>query len=367
MGAPQRPIRNEARRACLEQNYGCIYAIYRVHAHPLRILRLLPEVGSSSTAVSRFKDELRAKWLISDLGETSFCVGIAIERDRLRRHLALSQTALIDKVVAQFRLQDAPAVSTPMDKGVTLSRRDHSPSADAARDAVAHLPYRTLIGCLMYLAIGTRPDIALAVQQLSQFLDSFGEAHWNAAKRVVRYLKGTRDLRLVLGGSSAHALTGYTDASYASCPDTRRSISGYCFTLGSGLITWSARKQATVASSTVEAEYVAASEAAKEAVWLRALLHHLDITLPDGTPLYSDNTGGIRLSHDPTFHSKVKHVDVRYHLIREYVESNQLTIPYVPSHANLADAFTKPLERKAFLKFRDIMGLRMFPREEESS
>jgi hypothetical protein len=131
-------------------------------------------------------------------------------------------------------------------------------------------PYRQLIGSLVYLALGTRPDIANTVQHLSQFLQNPGPGrnHWDAAIRTVRYLKGTRTLGLTLGGHQPIRLVGMTDSDYANCPDTRRSVSGYCFKLRAGVISWSSRKQPTVATSTCEAEYMATCHAAKEAIWL---------------------------------------------------------------------------------------------------
>lgn len=200
----------------------------------------------------------------------------------------------------------------------------------------------------MYLAIGTRPDIAHAVQQLCRHLDCYGPVHWDAAKCVIRYLKGSQDLQLVLGGNHPARLMGYTDSDFANCPDTRRSVSGYCFTLGSGMITWSTRQQKTVSLSTCKAEYVAASDAAKELVWIRTLLREVNFTQPTATPLLCDNTGGITLSEDASYHSKVKHIDINIHSIRERVALGQLKLHYVKSLNNAADIFTKALPRKDF-------------------
>jgi hypothetical protein len=314
-------------------------------------------VGSTKGAINVFKDELRTKWTISDLGEARFCLGIALDRDHSTRTIRLSQTALIDRIIHQFGLKDAVPVSTPMESGLHLSRRTHAPSNDAQRELMSRTPYRSLVGSLMYLAIGTRPDIAHAVQQLCRHLDCYGPVHWDAAKRVVRYLKGSRELQLVLGGDHPARLMGYTDSDYANCPDTRRSVSGYCFTLGSGMVTWSARQQKTVSLSTCEAEYVAASDAAKELAWIRTLLREIDFTQPSATPLLCDNTGGITLSEDASYHSKVKHIDINVHSIRERVALGQLKLHYVRSLNNSADIFTKALPRKDFERLRLSLGL----------
>lgn len=314
-------------------------------------------VGSNKTIISHFKQQLRTKWEISDLGDARFCLGIALERDRVNRTIRLSQTALIDRIITQFGLSTAVPVSTPMETGLHLSRRTHAPSTDAQRDLMARTPYRSLVGSLMYLAIGTRPDIAHAVQQLCRHLDCYGPVHWEAAKRVARYLKGTRLFTLVLGGDHPARLLGFTDSDFANCPDTRRSVSGYCFTLGSGMVTWSARQQKTVSLSTCEAEYLAASDASKELTWLRTLLLELNFVQPSATPLLCDNTGGITLSEDASFHSKVKHIDIAVHSIRERVSRGQLKLSYIKSMNNAADIFTKALPRKDFERLRTCLGL----------
>ena len=210
----------------------------------------------------------------------------------------------------------------------------------------------------MYIAMGTRLDIAFAVQQLSQYLDCFGFAHWDAAKRVVRYLKGPRDLRLHLGGASVSDLVGYTDSNYANCVDTCCSISGYTFSLGSGLVSWCARKQKTVSTSSCESEYVAACEATKEAVWLCSLLLALQHAQRQATLLLCDNNGALVLSGDPSFHAHVKHIDVKFHYIRGRVAANEIEVKYVNIKDNLVDAFTKALPARLFQTMRHLMGVR---------
>lgn len=315
-------------------------------------------IGSSKAVITDFKSQLRIKWTVSDLGPPRFCLGIALERDRAMRTISLSQTALIDRVVQQFGLKDAVPVSTPMDPGLQLSRKLHMPSTDDEHHLMSRTPYRSLVGSLMYLAIGTRPDIAYAVQQLCKFLDCYGHAHWEAAKRVVCYLKGTRTTVLVLGGDHTARLLSYTDSDLASCVDTRRSISGYCCTLGGGVVTWSARQQKTVSLSTCEAEYVAASEAASELKWLRSLLRELEFTQLSATPLLCDNNGSIVLSEDSSFHARVKQIDIKHHSIRQHVSKGRLKLQYVKSKDNTADIFTKPLPRKDFEHLHSCLGLR---------
>jgi hypothetical protein len=305
-------------------------------------------VGSSKGVIAHFKDQLHAKWTVSDLEEAQFCLGIALEWDQATCIVSLSQTALIDRIVTQFGLKDAIPVSTPMEAGLHLSCRNHAPSTDDQRELMSRTPYQSLVGSLMYLAIGTCLDIAHSVQQLCHHLDCYGPVHWDTTKRVVHYLKGTRDLKLILRGEHPARLLGFTDSDFTSCPDTQCSVSGYCFTLRSGLITWSTHQQKTISLSTSEAKYIAASEAAKEVTWLHTLLHELEFTQSSATPLLCNNTGGITLSEDVSYHSKVKHIDISVHSIRECVAHGQIKLHYVKSMNNAANIFTKSLPHKDF-------------------
>ena len=213
-------------------------------------------IASNKEENERFKDQMQSVWTISDLGAVRFVVGIAITWDRPNHTVMLSQTALIDKIVSQFGQKNASPAPIPMDPGLKLRRADYKKLTRDELEQITKLPYRSLVGCLLYLSIGTRPDITYSVQQLSQYLDCYTYAHWNAALRVVRYLSGTRDYKLCLGGNSPISILGFTDSDWANCLDTRRSVGGHAYTLGSGVISWQARKQKTVAASSCEAEYV---------------------------------------------------------------------------------------------------------------
>lgn len=181
---------------------------------------------------------------------------------------------------------------------------------------------------------------------------------WDAAKRVLRYLAGTRTLRLRLGGSSVIEIVGFTDASFACCPDSRKSVGAYCFTLGtSGLVSWSSRKQSTVAQSTTDSEYISAAESCREAVWLRQLLASIHIPPSGPTPIMCDNEAANILSGDPAFHSRSKHIDIRYHYIREKCADESILMRYIKSEDNVADILTKALPTPQFLHLRSFLGL----------
>jgi Reverse transcriptase (RNA-dependent DNA polymerase) len=229
-------------------------------------------IADSKDENERFKDQMRQVWTISELGTARFIVGIAVTWDRTTQTVALSQTALIDKIIEQFGQKDAHPVSAPLEPGSKLRRTDRQSMSSEDQLQLNKLPYRSLVGCLLYLAILTRPDISYVVQQLSQYLDCYSFEHWGAAIRSVRYLKGTKDLKLYLGGDHPINLQAFSDSDWANCLDTRRSVGSYVCSLGSSAVSWTACKQKVVATSSCEAEYVAAFETAKECIWLHALL-----------------------------------------------------------------------------------------------
>ena len=226
--------------------------------------------------------------------------------------------------------------------GVVYTQGD-SP-ADQAEDAhMKTVPYREAIGSLMYASVATCPDISFAVSALSQFLDNPGRAHWEAVKRILRYLSGTRDFELTYGVEH-HDLIGYTDAD-RSVQEHRHAISGNVFLMDGGAISWSSRKQELVTLSTAEAEYVATTHAAKEAIWLRRLIFKLFPSLKSTTTLYCDNQAALRLATDDNYHARTKHIDIRYHFIRQVVASGALRLVYCPTEDMTADILTKGLPK----------------------
>src|SRR5258708_26285366 len=221
-----------------------------------------------------------------------------------------------------------------------------------------HTPYRELVGSLNYLAIATCPDISFAIGILASFLDCYRDEHWNAAIRVLCYVKGTHDLSLTLGGSSPLSLVGYSDSDFANCHSTSRSISGYTFSLSAGTVSWNSKKQKHAANSTCYAEYIALHHAGKELVFLRELLEGLGHNHAGSTPLFCNNDSARLLTDDPSNHTNVKHIRTKYHTTRDLVDDGYLHVVRIPSTENAADIFTKPLGRDAFEYLRDKLGLR---------
>ena len=239
-------------------------------------------VTNTKAVMERFKAEIASRFEISDLGEAKWLLGFEIRRDRRARTISLSQGSYIDTLISRFNLIDANPTTTPLDPHSDL----FLPITDSMRQEMRHKPYSQLVGSLMYAAICTRPDIAYSTSTLAQFMSDPSPTHWEAAKRVLRYLKGTKDLALTFGGELTD-LVGFTDADWGSQAH-RHSISGSVFMFCGGAISWSSRKQPLVALSSTEAEYIAASDAARELIWLRNLISEITLPITNSTVLFCD-------------------------------------------------------------------------------
>jgi hypothetical protein len=195
----------------------------------------------------------------------------------------------------------------------------------------------------MYIAVGTQPDITYVVSHIASFLDCYRPDHWSTAIKVLHYLKGTHTLVLKLSGSDTHHLVGFTDSDYTNCPDTSHSIGGYCFSLGSGMISWSSCKQCTIADLSCYVEYAALHEASHEAIFLRELLNGVRLLPSDPTPIHYINDPASILSKDHVWHLRVKHIRVKYHHVRELVSDGEIKAIQVRSTNNVVDILTKSL------------------------
>ena len=211
---------------------------------------------------------------------------------------------------------------------------------------------------LMFAAIVSRPDIMHAVGVVSRFLENHTNMHWNAVKRIIKYLNGTINYSIKYESSCSYNLVGYADADYAGDSQTRRSTTGYIFKLCNGPVTWASKLQRSVALSTTEAEYVAASNATKECIWLQQLLSDIKEDISKPTTVFIDNQSAIRLIKNPEFHSRTKHIDVSFHFVREKFENGLIFPKYVASCEQQADLFTKALPKNTFEKLRDALGVK---------
>ncbi|XP_047320774.1 secreted RxLR effector protein 161-like [Impatiens glandulifera] len=243
-----------------------------------------------------------------------------------------------------------------MIKGVKLNCKSSSTLTEPEK-------FRRLVGRLIYLNF-TRPDIAFSVQQLSQFMHEPLQIHWEAALQVVRYLKGTPSLGLFYPSNSNKLLESFSDADWATCTDSRRSLTGYCIKYGDALISWKTKKQNTVSRSSAEAEYRSMTTTVCELKWISFLLKDLQIPVQLPIPLRCDNQAAIHIAENPVFHERTKHLDIDCHLVRDQFKQGFVLPQHVYSKVQQADIFTKPLEHTAFYSLRDKMNLRDLHLEE---
>nr|GAT59056.1 predicted protein [Mycena chlorophos] len=319
-------------------------------------------IGGTNTAlVNEMKSGFARYVEIVDLGEIHWLLGIEVKRNRQERTLSLSQTSYIQSIVRRYNLDDLKPLSIPMDPNVTLSSAQSPRTADELA-RMRSVPYKEAVGSLMYASLGTRPDITFAVTKLSKFSSNPGPAHWEAAKRVIRYLHGTSRWELTYG-ETTRELTGWVDAD-GSQEEERPAISGFAFLIDGGAVSWNSKQQELVVLSTTEAEYVAATHASKEGLWLRSFISEVFgsyVSPPiDSSPttVFSDNQSAIALAKEHQYHARTKHIDIRYHFIRYIIAKGSIQLIYCPTDEMIADTLTKPLSSLKAKHFAVELGLR---------
>lgn len=296
------------------------------------------------------KSKLARDFDLKDSGDIKYCLGMEFSRGN--GGIFISQRGCIKDILRRFGMEDSKTVCTPMDINTKLNKPNHE-----ADEEVQKLPYRELVGSLMYLAVSTRPDIAHVVSYLSQFNENYDKEHWTAAKRVLKYLKGTIDKGIEFERSST-PLAGFVDSDWGNCLMDRRSYTGYIFLLSGGPISWDSKKQRTVALSSTEAEYMALTEATKEAIYLNEFLIELGFEqLTDGV-LFNDNIGAKKLAENSTYHARSKHIDIRHHFVREALRDHKIVIRHLPTEEMPADMMTKALPKGKHLKCLGLCGLK---------
>lgn len=294
---------------------------------------------------TRVYERLERKFKVRNLGEIQDCLGVRVKREN--GVISLDQEGYIDQLLERYDLSKCNPAMTPLNPKEKLQPAEEK----------SNFPYQRLIGSLMYLSVFTRPDIAFAVSYLSQFNNSHSTSHWVQAKRVLRYLKGTKKLCLSYR-KGQRVLLGYTDADWGGDHTDRRSFTGYLFTLGQSAVSWEARKQRTVALSSTEAEYMALCESAREALFLRGIYNELQPQ--DKRPsltIYNDSQSAQSLCHNPVYHKRSKHIDIKYHFVRDCVNRGTISIKYLSTHDMPADALTKSIGSTKLDKCKTIMGL----------
>ncbi|KAK1651569.1 hypothetical protein QYE76_069374 [Lolium multiflorum] len=274
--------------------------------------------------LSSVKGYLNNSFSMKDLGEASYILGIKIYRDRSRRLIGLSQSTYLDKILKKFRMDESKKGFLPMLPGKVLSKTQ-GPATAEERERMSQIPYASAVGSIMYAMICTRLDIAHVVSLTSRYQSDPGMEHWTAVKNILKYLKRTKDMFLCYGGDQDLVVTSYTDASWNTDPDDSKSQSGYVFILNGAAVSWASSKQCTVAKSSTESEYIAASEASSEAVWMKRFIVELGVVPSALDPLviYCDNMGAIANAQEPRSHKRLKHIKLRYHSIHEYIEDGE--------------------------------------------
>lgn len=286
------------------------------------------------------------------VGDATCFVGMYLERDRCESTILIHQTPYIESVIQRFGMSQANPSGTP------ISTYPSVKSVSETKYCSDNVPYREAVGCLNFIAVVSRPDIAFAVSVVSRYLANPNEEHWTSVKRILRYLAGTSEVGILYAGSSDNELEAYSDSDFAADEETRRSMSGYVTILSNGAVSWAAQRQTGVSLSTTEAEYIAASTATREIVWMRRLLSDIAHPCVRATRLFIDNQSTIRLIKNPEFHKRTKHVEVQYHYVREQLKNGTIDPQYVCSNEQLADIFTKPLPKEIFRKLSQGLGLR---------
>ncbi|KAL0345757.1 UNVERIFIED_CONTAM: Retrovirus-related Pol polyprotein from transposon TNT 1-94 [Sesamum radiatum] len=294
-------------------------------------------IGNDVKMLGDIKAWLSTQFSMKDMGEASYILGIKIYRDRSRRLLGLTQSSYIEKVLKRFKMEHSKRGLLPMRHGIKLSKKQ-SPKTDEELKRMSDIPYASAVGSIQYAVQCTRPDVAYALSVTSRYQACAGKAHWDAIK----------------------AFLSYSDASFQSDDDDAKSQSGFVFKLNGGVVAWKSTKQDTTADSTTEAEYIAASEAAKEAVWMKNYIQELDVvpSIAEPVVIFCDNNGAIAQAKEPRSHHRSKHILRRYHLLREMVSRGDCRMDRVSSAENTADPLTKPMSQVAHTQHLDKMGLR---------
>ncbi|OWB64646.1 hypothetical protein B5S29_g5835 [[Candida] boidinii] len=306
-------------------------------------------LSNDGSLVTFAKSLLGSHFSMKDLGAVKSFLGMDVSQAPGRVSICLSR--YLSKVLADFNMSDCNPVAVPLSPSLDLT--SFSPDEqfpDASR-------YRSMVGKLLFASNTVRPDLSYAVSVLSRYIKDPKDIHMKAAKQVLRYVKGTLDAGLVYRSIGSFQLIGYCDADWANDKSDRASNTGYVFKLSDGPISWRSKKQATVAQSSTEAEYLALGDAVRELLWLRQLLNQLPVNTT-GTPLlYEDNNGCILLASHPVFHSRTKHIDVRHHFLREHLAAGSFNLVHVGTNHMAADMLTKPLGKIKFLQLSTLLGV----------
>ncbi|KAF5468319.1 hypothetical protein F2P56_012478 [Juglans regia] len=328
------------------------YSLFTREAHGIfvAILVYVDDILVASNdlnSVHALKSLLHSKFKIKDLGKLRYFLGTEIARSS--KGIYLCQRKYTLDILADSGNLGSNIAKVPMEQNLKLTQSTGIPLSDSS-------VYRRMIGRLLYLTI-SRPDISFSIQTLSQFLATPTDVHLLAAQKVLRYLKVAPGQGLFLPNSSSFQLEAYCNSNWVSCPNTKRSINGYCVFLGSSLISWKSKKQAVVSQSSAEAEYHSMAATCSELMWLRFILAALQVHHPQAILLYCDNQAAIHIVANPIFHERTKHIELDHHLIRDRIQEGNVCTRYVPRSAQVANTMTKVLSSKVLHIHLSKMGV----------
>jgi hypothetical protein len=305
------------------------------------------------------KGLLNSLFDLKDLGAANQVLGLEIICNRKARTLKITQRKFVRQLLEEYDMTDCWPLDTPMFANATTSLPSHTiPLTEEEKEFMQDKDYRHLLGCLNWLVLGTRPDLAYSLARLGQAQSNPHPKHWYALTHVLCYLSKTVDMGLVY---SAHSTDPnphmYTDSAFAVCPDTQKSHSGFMVLLGGAAVSWSSRKQPIVTMSSTEAEHIAMGHAAKEAIWISRVMCDFGVDLGRPLRIYADNQSSMLLASSEKLSSRMKHLDVHYHFVRQQIKEGLCRFVWVPTKLNLADVLTKPLGPSLFATMPPMLGL----------
>lgn len=310
-------------------------------------------VSNTDENVKLIKGMLAKEFDMTDIGKVESYLGIHIQHDRQNGITSLGQPQYMKNLLNKFEMEKCKPATTPMEMGLNLSIDND------IVDSEGNQPYRQLIGCLIHATQTTRPDLCASTFYLSRFQHCFTDEHFTQAKRVLRYIQGTQDLKMVYNrDENADILVGYSDSDWAGDKNDRKSTSGYIFKAFGNVVSWLSKKQSTISLSSTEAEYYALAEAICEAKWLRTLLKEMGIEIDGSITIFEDNQSCIRAAEEPRVSKRMKHIDVKYKFINHAIENKEVNVIYIPTSEQTADIMTKSLGRNLFEKHRNNLNLK---------
>ncbi|KAE8706195.1 hypothetical protein F3Y22_tig00110403pilonHSYRG00175 [Hibiscus syriacus] len=304
-------------------------------------------IGSNSSMFNEFKDVMMKEFEMTDMGFMAYYLGIEVKQQK--DEIFISHETYAKEILKKFKMENCKPISTSKEYGIKMSKHEEGKSIDPTF-------FKSLVGSLRYLTC-TRPDILHAVGLVSRYMESPTTTHFKAAKRILRYLKGTIDFGLFYSVSNDYKLVGYSDSDWGGDIDNRRSTTRFVFFMGDTVFIWMSKKQPIVTLSTCEAEYVDATSCVCHAIWLRNLLKEISLIQEEPTKVCVDNKSAIVLAKNLVFHDRSKHIDICYHYIREYVTINDVEVEYVKSQDQVVDISTKPLTSEDFIRLKNLLGI----------